>query len=142
MDRGRPQGVARFFLLICLVMAGCAAPRSDEVAAAAPAPVLNAAAGIYTVSQADQGEQIFTRVCGVCHARHEFTGPMFEMTWMAESVGDLFQHISTAMPQDRPGSLEPEEYAAVVAHLLRLNGRPPGSDPLPPDPEILGRIRW
>ena len=61
---------------------------------------------------------------------------------MAEPVGNLFQHISTAMPQDDPGSLAPEEYVAVVAYMLQLNGRPAGDRPLPVDLETLGQLRW
>jgi hypothetical protein len=61
---------------------------------------------------------------------------------MADPVGHLFQHISTAMPQDRPGSLSAEEYASVVAYFLQLNGRAAGDRELPADAELLGRMRW
>jgi hypothetical protein len=46
------------------------------------------------------------------------------------------------MPRDDPGSLTAEEYAAVVAYMLRLNGRPPGERELPADAEALARMRW
>lgn len=114
--------------------AGVAAP-SDAVSGQPTAPV-------YTEEQASRGERVFTTVCAVCHGRNEFVGPIFAMTWMAEPVGSLFEHISTAMPQDRPGSLSVEEYAAVVAYLLRLNGRPAGERELPADAELLARMRW
>jgi mono/diheme cytochrome c family protein len=96
----------------------------------------------YTAEQAARGEQVFTTVCAVCHGRNEFVGPIFALTWMADPVGHLFEHISTAMPQDRPGSLAPEAYAAVVAYMLRLNGRPAGDRELPADPAVLGTMRW
>ncbi len=89
-----------------------------------------------------RGQRVFTTVCSACHGRTEFTGPIFAFTWMAEPVGHLFEHISTTMPQDRPGSLSGEEYAAIVAYLLRLNGREAGDSELPADPELLGRMRW
>lgn len=112
----------------------------------APEPTSTVVAGpvaaVYTLEQADRGETVFTTVCSACHGRNEFTGPIFALTWMAEPVGNLFQHVSTAMPQDRPGSLSPAEYAAVVAYLLRLNGRPPGERELPADPALLARMRW
>ena len=107
-----------------------------------PATASSASDGVYTTEQADRGERIYTAVCGVCHGRTEFTGAMFQLTWMAEPVGNLFQHIRTAMPQDDPGSLEPEEYAAVVAYLLRMNGRPAGDTELPTDVEVLRGIEW
>jgi S-disulfanyl-L-cysteine oxidoreductase SoxD len=46
------------------------------------------------------------------------------------------------MPQDRPGSLSAEEYADVVAYILRLNGRPAGERELPADAALLARMRW
>jgi hypothetical protein len=46
------------------------------------------------------------------------------------------------MPQDRPGSLSAEEYAAIVAYLLQLNGRAAGDRELPADEALLGRMRW
>lgn len=97
---------------------------------------------VFTAEQADRGEGIFSEVCSACHGGNEFRGPIFAMTWMVEPVGHLFEHISSNMPEDRPGSLLPEEYAAVLAHFLRVNGRHPGDTELPSDPELLRRIRW
>lgn len=97
---------------------------------------------VFTSEQADRGQQVFSEVCSTCHGANEFRGPIFSMTWMAEPVGHLFEHISSNMPEDRPGSLSPEEYAAVLAHFLRVNGREPGDVELPSDPELLRRMRW
>ena len=116
---------------------GCTASATPE----APAPAEPATA-FYTVEQAAEGQRIFTTVCAVCHGRNEFTGPIFQLTWMEEPVGHLFEHVSTAMPQDDPGSLAPEEYAAVVAYMLQLNGRPAGDRRLPADADALARLRW
>jgi len=96
----------------------------------------------YTVDQAARGESVFRRVCAVCHGRTEFTGPIFELTWMAEPVGSLFQHISAAMPQDRPGSLSGAEYTDIIAYVLQLNGRAAGDRELPADVELLSRMTW
>jgi S-disulfanyl-L-cysteine oxidoreductase SoxD len=122
--------------LLSLLAAGC-----TPVAPEAPAPTEPAVA-FYTAEQAAEGQRIFTTVCAVCHGRNEFTGPIFQLTWMHEPVGHLFQHVSTAMPQDDPGSLDPERYAAVVAYMLQLNGRPAGERRLPADAELLARLRW
>ncbi len=97
---------------------------------------------LYTSEQAERGEGIFSAVCSACHGGNEFKGPIFAMTWMAEPVGYLFEHISTNMPEDRPGSLSPPEYAAVLAYFLRVNGREPGHIELPADAELLRRIQW
>jgi mono/diheme cytochrome c family protein len=96
----------------------------------------------YTAQQAERGRRVFGSVCSVCHGRNEFTGPIFELTWVAEPVGNLFQHISTTMPQDRPGTLSLEEYASVVAYMLQLNGRPAGDRELPANAELLATMRW
>ncbi len=85
---------------------------------------------------------MFGSVCSVCHGRNEFRGPIFELTWIAEPVGHLFQHISTTMPQDRPGSLSLEEYASIVAYFLELNGREAGDRELPADGSVLNSMRW
>ncbi len=122
-------------------MAGCA-PAAPAVSTAGPSVAAETVAVMFTVEQATRGQRVFTTVCAVCHGRNEFTGPIFALTWMAEPVGHLFQHISTAMPQDRPGSLSPEEYAAIVAYLLQLNGHAAGDQELPADEELLSRMRW
>ncbi len=98
--------------------------------------------GLYTSEQADRGERLFGDVCAACHGLREFQGRMFQLTWMAEPVGALYQHISTSMPQDDPGSLRPAEYAAIVAYILRLNGLPPGSHEIPTDTATLATYRW
>lgn len=96
----------------------------------------------FTTAQADRGQRLFTDVCGVCHGSAEFRGALFDLTWMADPVADFFQFISQSMPQDRPGSLTPEEYASVVAYLLRLNGLTAGDAELPSDSGALERFRW
>ena len=107
-----------------------------------PAPPAEPTPAFYTAEQAAEGQRTFTTVCAVCHGRNEFTGPIFALTWMEEPLGHLFEHISTAMPQDDPGSLAPEEYAAVLAYMLQLNGRPAGERRLPADAELLARLTW
>ena len=135
------QGAARLLFFVAAGswlggVGGCAASGPRAPTAGEPSEAF------YTAEQAAAGQRVFTTVCAVCHGRNEFTGPIFALTWMQEPVGHLFQHISTAMPQDDPGSLAPEEYAAVVAYMLQLNARPAGDRPLPTDVEALGRLRW
>jgi alcohol dehydrogenase (cytochrome c) len=97
---------------------------------------------VFTADQAQRGQRVFTSVCSTCHGRNDFVGPIFALTWMADPVGNLYEFASTNMPQDAPGSLPPEDYAAVVAYLLQLNGRSPGERELPADPGLLGSMRW
>ena len=89
------------------------------------------AGGVFTEAQASRGEQTFRQVCGACHDTGEFSGGRFRLTWVGQTAGDLFDTISTLMPEGDPGSLRPAEYAAVVAYLLQLNGYPAGEADLP-----------
>jgi S-disulfanyl-L-cysteine oxidoreductase SoxD len=97
--------------------------------------------GVFSATQADRGVRVFESECSLCHAPAEFSGRIFQLTWQGRDVGALFSQVRTTMPLDRPGSLPPDQYAAVVAYILRLNGYPAGKEALPVDPEILGRIR-
>jgi mono/diheme cytochrome c family protein len=125
---------------LCWV-AGCASTGASESPAPGQ-PAEEPALATYTTEQADRGERVFGTICSVCHGRNEFTGPIFSITWRAEPVGNLFQHISTTMPQDAPGSLTADEYASIVAYMLRLNGRQPGDVELPADADALDHLRW
>jgi mono/diheme cytochrome c family protein len=138
-ERRRSRAHARAARLLFFLggVAGCASAPSRP-SEASDEPVV----AFFTLDQATRGQLVFTTVCAVCHGRNEFTGPIFALTWMADPVGHLFQHISTAMPQDRPGSLSAEEYASIVAYFLQLNGRAAGDRELPADAELLGRMRW
>ena len=139
--RSRGHFGATRLLFVVGGLAGCA-----SAGPVPPSPAESAsserALAVFTAAQATRGQSVFTTVCSVCHGPREFTGPIFALTWMAEPVGNLFAHISTNMPEDRPGSLSGEEYAAVVAYLLQLNGRPPGDRELPADEALLSRMRW
>jgi mono/diheme cytochrome c family protein len=132
-------------LLTVLGSAWCTACASAPAAEPAPptaAPSAELAPAAFTAEQAERGQRVFTSVCSTCHGRNEFTGPIFALTWMAEPVANLYEFASTNMPQDAPGSLPPDDYAAVVAYLLQLNGRAPGDRRLPADREQLATMRW
>jgi len=134
-------------VLVSGVAAACAsagtAPPGDTDEPVGPRDDITApTTGFYTLEQAERGERVFATVCSACHGRNEFRGPIFALTWMAEPLGSLFEHISTTMPQDRPGSLSGEEYAAVLAYFLQANGREAGEVELPADMEVLSTIRW
>jgi len=122
-----------------VAVAGCASGPGGTAAGAAPVATVEA---YYTIEQAARGQRTFTTICAVCHGRNEFTGPIFQVTWMADPVGAIYDHISTKMPQNRPGSLTPQEYVDVIAYMLQLNRRPAGERELPTAPEMLARMRW
>jgi mono/diheme cytochrome c family protein len=122
--------------------AACASAPPEESGPSPAAPGAELAPAVFTAEQARRGQGVFTSVCSTCHGRNEFTGPIFALTWMEEPVANLYEFASINMPQDAPGSLPPEDYAAVVAYLLQLNGRAPGDRELPADRERLSTVRW
>ena len=91
-----------------------------------PAQTKSVNDGVYTEAQADRGAAVFKTSCTACHDTARFTGTDFLAGWTGKSLHALFDHMSTTMPEDNPGSLKPQQYADVVAYFLKLNGYPVG----------------
>jgi mono/diheme cytochrome c family protein len=111
--------------------------------------------GVYTEAQAEYGAQVYRAPCGLCHgtrlngapddndmvpgpalARHNFI-----RNWDGRSLGMLFTYTMSTMPQSNPGFMPPEDYAAIIAHMLATSGAPPGEEELPADAWELGHIQ-
>ena len=122
-------------------------PVSSATPDVQPQPVAGSSAGssvldgVFTRSQASRGERIFRQVCAACHAINEFTGGRFRVRWAGRTAGEMFDFVSTTMPEGNPGSLDPEQYADVLAHILSENGYPSGDDELPADGSALRDVR-
>jgi mono/diheme cytochrome c family protein len=97
--------------------------------------------GVYTLSQATRGRNVFATYCVSCHTPSTHTGPAFRSKWYGRSLRELFVYIKREMPKNAPGSMSDDEYALALAYVLRLNGMPTGSAPLTSDPSALQRIR-
>ena len=80
-------------------------------------------------------------MCAACHSISEFRGGRFRLSWVGRTVGDLYESMSTLMPDDDPGSLSPEEYSAIIAYMLRENGYPAGERDLAAESSALQDIR-
>lgn len=107
------------------------------------------AAGAYTEAQAAEGAALYKGACAMCHGDNlmgSFEVPAligrFAAHWSNGSIGALFEYVSSAMPQMAPGSLAPEDNARIVAFLLKANGMPAGTNPLPTNPALLKRIKF
>lgn len=104
--------------------------------------------GIYTDDQAQRGAGVYAQRCGACHGAAlngtgeapPLIGGEFVSHWDTMTVGDLFDRVRTTMPQNDPQSLSREEYADVLAFLLKTNGFPSGSQPLDKRSEVLATI--
>ncbi len=140
----------------CLVvgMAGCSsagapeappAPDAGPVQVAAPAPAAPtpgpaASAATFSDAQADAGRNTFRATCTECHYSSEFSDSQFKFKWSRRNAGNLYQFISTTMPETAPGSLTDEESVALVSYILRMNGFAPGASELPADRAVLDGI--
>ena len=112
-------------------------------ASQAPAPpkVVSTATGVYTAAQANRGEQVYFSICVSCHPKGTYTAPVFREKWNGHLLSELFNFVSTSMPKEQPGTLEDQEYADVIAYLLKINGAPAGKTELPTDVKALKWIR-
>lgn len=99
-------------------------------------PQRSAGTAPYTKEQAAQGGQIYTKECAVCHGASlqgisapALTGPSFGRSHLnAEQVRTV---VVQTMPLTAPGSLKPEEYAAVLAFLLSYDCVQPAGEGQP-----------
>ena len=97
-------------------------------------------AGVYTAEQSDRGISLFKQKCASCHAPNRFTDDLFYTSFAGKPLWEMFDVISDTMPEDDPGGMKPEEYADVIAYLLKLNGFPTGQTDLPTSKEALSMI--
>jgi mono/diheme cytochrome c family protein len=98
--------------------------------------------GVYTLSQATQGRDIFAGMCKECHANNVYNGQPLRDRWAGRTLGELFGYLRRDMPKSNPGALTAEEYTAVIAYLLRLNQMPTGSKVLPTDSSTMAGIKF
>lgn len=110
-------------------------------------PPIKTDGGVYSASQAEEGAQVYARSCASCHGRMlggTFETPgltgKFVANWSRRPLGDLYDYVGRAMPQFAPGTLTPEDDARLMAFLLKANGMPAGTTPLPADSAALHAI--
>jgi mono/diheme cytochrome c family protein len=104
--------------------------------------------GIYTNEQADRGAGLYAQRCGACHGAAlngtgeapPLVGGEFVSHWDTLTVGDLYDRVRTTMPQNDPMSMTREEYADVLAYVLKNNGFPAGTRELDKRSEVLATI--
>jgi len=106
-----------------------------------PSGQLSTRSGVYTAAQAARGNEVYLMQCKSCHAPASHTGVVFANSWHGKPLSALFTYVVERMPKNEPGSLQPHEYADVLAYLLKLNEMPSGSEELPADSVALRKIR-
>lgn len=142
----REQG--RYFLTVGLAVFAASAWMSSTPAVVAAAPAQDASSsagstknGVFTADQADRGKTTFQNVCSACHTLAEHTGKNFLDKWGGGSVGDVYDFVSSTMPDGNPSSLKPQEYIDVISFFLRETGYPDGKSELPPDAAKLKDVK-
>lgn len=115
------------------------APTAQAPAAAAPATAA-APAGLYSQAQANRGRDSFRSMCTECHTAGEFSDQTFKVKWSRRSVGDLYEFIHTAMPDDAPGILTEAQAIDLTSYILEMNGFEPGSRQMQADQAALDEI--
>jgi mono/diheme cytochrome c family protein len=109
------------------------------VAAVTLSTATAANSGLYTSGQATAGAKLYAANCARCHGADlsGVSGPALKGPDLSApgaqgklTVADIFKYMTNLMPAGNPGSLTHDQYAAVMAFLLRENGNPAGSAPL------------
>lgn len=97
--------------------------------------------GVFTVAQANRGEETYMTICVGCHPAGTYSAAAFVANWGKRPLADLFRLIKETMPKVDPGSLSDREIAQVIAYILQSNRVPPGKAELPADLDALRNIR-
>jgi hypothetical protein len=129
---------AAFTLVLITASALASRPLAQDTPSSTGSSVLDR---VFTSSQASRGRQQFQLTCTSCHSVEEHTGQRFAERWQGTTMGDLFDLVSTTMPDGDPGSLKPEEYASILAFFLSESGYKDGEKELPSDLESLKKIK-
>jgi cytochrome c5 len=145
----------RIWVLCGLVMAMCAClggvMRSARAASAGPAPnppSKTTLDGVYTADEALRGKTQYNNTCSACHMEDlsgsgqalPLAGDAFMDIWEGQTMNDLLGLVQGTMPQDKPGSLEPDAALDVISYILQQNKFPAGKEEMKNDPDALKNI--
>ena len=106
--------------------------------------------GIYSLDQAKRGRAAYSENCLECHGRglegdvenRPLVGYEFTTNWAGGNMLALFDRIRITMPGDKPGTLNRQKVADILAFILQSNGYPAGKAELPTRAELLQEMRF
>ena len=131
-----PRGGELFFACSIVIVAAA----SGVSIASTQESAKTVADGVYTDTQAARGAAAYDAACAGCHRADlgGATGPSlkeqrFAREFAGKDLKTLFTKTATTMPRNAPASLGDNVYLDVVAHLLKENGFPAGSQELTSD---------
>ena len=92
-------------------------------------------------AQVAHGKRLYSSACAKCHGASlqgvtapALSGPAFAPASGSHlTIGGVYTYMSTNMPADRPGKLKDDEYADIMAYLLKANGYAPGNTKMTAD---------
>jgi S-disulfanyl-L-cysteine oxidoreductase SoxD len=116
--------------------------------ARAAAPSKTTLDGVFSDAQAARGKAQYNTSCSACHMEDlsgsgqalPLAGDGFSDIWEGQTLSDMFDLIQGTMPQDKPGSLTPDQALDVMSYILQYNKFPSGKDDLKGDPDTLKNI--
>jgi mono/diheme cytochrome c family protein len=100
----------------------------------------------FTTVQIESARPLYNRLCAECHGNDlnggliggpPLRGAYFDGRWGGQSVAALYAFTKSRMPQNRPDSLTPQQYADLVALILSENGHEAGDTALTGDARTL-----
>ena len=97
--------------------------------------------GVYSIKQARRGLKGYKKSCLKCHHPKQFAGPAYMDSWSGARIYDLFEVLRRTMPTENPGSLKRDQYAAIIAFLLKINSFQPGEKMMSSEAADLKQIR-
>ena len=126
-------------VIVCAADTVVASPRQSSVWS-----------GVYTDAQAEQGAAVYKTHCVSCHGDSlsggeqvpALRGVTFGATWESVPLADLFERMRKTMPPGKSGVVTRQEYANLLAYVLKMNSMPAGSAPLPSESTALASITF
>ena len=122
----------------------------DGNAATVAAEAIPPPGEVYTEPQAARGQVVYQNHCAFCHLDDlsgfrglPLAGADFIARWNEPGVTleNFLSFVTSSMPQEEPGTLQPQEYLDVVAYILQANGYPAGERELTAEPNVLRAVR-
>jgi mono/diheme cytochrome c family protein len=125
---------------------------STLLATAAINPMLARAAdtNLYTEAQAQNGKRLYTEHCAGCHGANlegsakfpALAGPAFLERCQdnGHTADDLLFIMRSFMPYNEPGKLSKQQYADIMAYILKVNGIAADAKALTADAKTLQKI--
>ena len=138
----------RVLVTLCVVTGALAGPFPSSPAATQTTRTTRD--GVYTLAQAQRGEELYKRECTLCHRDNlqgntvdggpPLRGPQFTTRWQAIDVATLLSTVEELMPLEEPGSLSRQEYVDILSFVLWANDLPAADGELPTGSDDLQQI--